>query len=163
MKPLYQISEDYQKIMDMIDESGEFNPEQLEMLGQVESDIEKKCESIVYITKNLDHMIEGVQKRICELEKREGKLVKQLSWLKNYLLNNLITLEKQELKTEEFDIKVRENKYALDIHSTDLIEDKYVKTTVNKTIDKRLIIEDLKKGIEVPGAEFKPTKSVVIR
>ncbi len=163
MTTLYELAGDYKKLLDSIHDCEEINPEHQTQLVEINDSIENKCKNIAIVIKNLEHIIDGLSERIENLVKRESYLVKKTNWLKGYLIDNLMQMQIKEIRTVDFDIKIRENKYQLEINRPDLIEQKYIRHKTTSTIDRQQIIKDIKEGINVEGAQFKTSRYLVLK
>lgn len=163
MKPLYEITNDYQKLVDLIENSDEITAEHLKMLGDIEGDAKQKCVNVASYIKNLQELDHGIDKAICEMAERQKKIGNKIESLKEYLKYNMESLNIKEVKSPHFDIKIRENNYALDIVDEFFIPKDYYREKLTVTLNREKIIKDMKNDIVIGGVQFKKTKTVSIK
>jgi len=163
MKPLYEISKEYQKVIALIENCDEILPEHLEMLGELETDAKSKIVNVGAYIKNLEEIDRGMENYISSMLERQKKINKKINSLKEYLKFNMELLDLKEVKTEEFDIKIRENNYALDILDESLIPKNYYKERISVSLDRQQLIKDLKDHIGIDGVQFIKTKSISVK
>ena len=68
---------------------------------------------------------------------------------------------RKKVKTELFTISIQKNTPALDITSEDNIGDEYYK--VERTLNKKDLLKDIKEGLIIDGVGIKQTESLRIR
>lgn len=163
MKPLYEYANEYQKVIDLIENCDEILPEHLEMLGDVSKDAHSKVVNVASYIKNLEFLSASISNAMDSIKKRKQATENKISSLKDYLKHNMQLLDLKEVVCGHFDVKIRNNNYALDIIDSSLIPDDYIREKLDVSIDKKKIINDLKNDVIVPGACFKTTSSVQIR
>lgn len=163
MRPLYQLASEYQKILDVIDESEDITPEHLEQLNSINNDINQKSANVGLAIKNIDCMLDGIQKEVALMSDRYKKLNKKREWLINYLKYNMQSSDIRKVQSSNIEINLRDYKYTLDIYDTGAIPAKYYKEKRDILINKKSIIEDLKQGEVINGAKFMTTTSVNIK
>jgi hypothetical protein len=163
MKPLYEYTNEYKKVIELIENCDEITPELMDMLESVSVDAKEKIKNVASYIKNLDAHADNIYKAIANMCERAVLIEKKITSMKNYLKHNMEALQVKEIKTPEFDIKIRYNNYSLDIQDTELLPKEYLKEKVTTQIDKKQIIKDLKNDVLVPGVTFKKTSSVNIK
>lgn len=154
MKPLYEYTNDYKKVIDLIEDAEEITPELMDMLESVSTDSKEKVKNVAAYIKNLELLSEQIDQATKNMIDRQHKILLKAEHMKNYLKHNMEELNLKELNTPEFDIKIRVNNYSLDISDPDLIPREYFKEKNSVNIDKYQIIKDMKNDVLVPGATF---------
>lgn len=160
---LYEISNEFAKIVDLIENCDEMTPELIEMLNTVSSDASAKVLNIGAVIKNLESESESMEKYIQDMMYRQKKTDRKVGSLKDYLRYHMDTLKLKKVESPEFDVQIRENQYALDLFDQALVPKEYIRVKESITISRADIIKDLKVGCDVPGARFVTTKSVLIK
>ena len=132
-------------------------------LSQVEDNIESKSESIAKLVKGIDGDIEALKEEEKRLAKRRKTLENKQNNIKLYLENQLKAMDIDKVKTPLFTISIQKNPPSVHILNEELIPNKYKKTETTISISKKDLLEDLKLGEIIDGAEIKQEKSLRIK
>ena len=163
MFKLYELTEMYQNIWELIDDE-EIDLEALEMaLTQIEDTIETKAESMAILVKSIEGDVVALKKEESRLAKRRKALENKQINIKNYLENQLNIMGIDKVKTKLFTVSLQNNPPSANILDENLIPEQYKKTVTTTSIVKKDILEDLKNGVAIEGAEIKQGKSLRIR
>ena len=160
---LYEISNEFQKVVDLIEKCDEMSPELIEQLNAVSEDASAKVINVAAYIKNLEVEAESMQTYLNNMRARQDKVEKRIESLKDYLRYNMDLLKLQKVESPEFDVQLRANQYSLDLFDQALVPKEYIRVKETVTISRADIIKDLKVGCDVPGARFVTTKSVLIK
>lgn len=161
MFKLYELAEMYRNIQELISDD-ETDTETLEnALSQVEGDINSKAENMAKLIRSIDGDIETLKAEEKRLANRRKTLENKQKNIKNYLEMQLKTMKIDKVKTPLFTVAIQNNAPSVKIIDENAIPEDFFKYT--KSIVKKDILEALKNGEEVPGAELKQTKSLRIR
>ncbi|MCF6464174.1 siphovirus Gp157 family protein [Clostridium sp. Cult1] len=161
MFKLYELAEMYRNIQDLINDD-ETGTETLEnALNQIEGDINSKAENMAKLIRSIDGDIETLKAEEKRLANRRKTLENKQKNIKNYLEMQLKTMKIDKVKTPLFTVAIQNNAPSVKIIDENAIPEDFFKYT--KSIVKKDILEALKNGEEVPGAELKQTKSLRIR
>lgn len=163
MTSLYEIAKEYLFLKtDLFDEeTGEVNETSLVRLSQVNDDAENKCINIVRFMKDMEAEHDAVSFERKRLQAREKSIESQIGRLKAYLINNMEKCEIQKISCPQFVISLRKNPESVEIYDDKAISSRYHKISVD--FNKSLMSQDLKAGLEVPGAKLVQRMSVSIR
>lgn len=158
---LYELTEAYRNIENLLSDE-EADTEALEKaLSQVEDSIENKAENIAKLVRNIDGDIKALKDEEKRLAGRRKALENKQRDIKKYLELQLKTLEIDKVKTKLFTIYIQNNAPSVKITDEEAIPEDFYK--YSKSIVKKDILEALKDGEEVPGAEINQTRSLRIR
>lgn len=161
MFKLYELTEMYQNIWDLIGDD-EADLETLERaLENIEDNINFKAESMAKLIKNIDGDIGVLKQEEKRLAERRRALENKQKNIKGYLEMQLKTMEIDKVKTPLFTVALQNNPQSVEILDEDTIPEEFIIYT--KSISKKEILAKLKEGQEVPGAEIRQTKSLRIR
>ncbi len=160
---LYEISNEFQKVVDLIENCDEMTPELIEQLNAVSTDASAKVINVGAVIKNLQADVESMENYIQQMLYRQKKIYKKIDSLKEYLKYNMDLLKLKKVESPEFDVQIRENKYSLELFDQALIPKEYFMSKETISVSRESIIKDLKVGCDVPGARFVTTKSVLIK
>lgn len=163
MFKLYELTEMYKNIQELINDD-EVDTEILESaLNQIEGDINSKAESIAKLVRTIDGDINTLKEEEKRLATRRRVLENKQKSIKNYLEMQLKTMEIDKVKTPLFTVALQNNPPSVNIIDENLIPIDFITTQTVTSISRRDILEALKDGKEIPGAELKQTKSLRIR
>lgn len=161
MFKLYELTEMYQNIQELIS-NDETNSEELEKaLREIKDNINSKVENIAKLIKNIEGDIEVLKIEENRLSERRRTLENKKDRIKNYLESQLKSMGISKVKTPLFTVSIQKNPPRIDIENEEIIPDSFVKYT--KSILKKDIIQALKNGKEVPGVKLIQTSSLRIR
>ena len=159
---LYNLTANYQQILDYIDNSEELDESLLiDTLESIDEAFEDKVISTAYVIKNNDADIETISNEIRRLQKLKQTKANANDRLKVYIKDNMLQLDKTKIKGDLFNVSVRNNAESVEILNESALPEDAFKVT--RTPDKTAIKEALKNGHEVDGATLKRTKSLQIR
>lgn len=136
-----------------------FEPGDLERL---EADFDMKLEACGIFVKNLNADIEAMKAERNRLSERIRTAEGKRDRLKAYMSDCMALTDTGRVTTARIDIG-RHKSYAVAIEDERAIPGAYKHTETIERIDKRDIMDDLKKGIEVPGAQLEERRSVTIK
>lgn len=158
---LYELTEMYKNIWDLV-EDDEVDLDTLETaLGQIEDNIEIKAESLAKLIKGIDGDIDTLKAEEKRLADKRRVLENKQKNIKGYLENQLRVMEIDKIKTPLFTVSLQKNPPSVEILDEDKIPEQFKKVTY--TVVKKDILEALKNGQVIEGAEIKQTKSLRIR
>ena len=158
---LYELSTAYNAILQQLEDADETQLEMLtDSLECVQASIEVKVDGISKMLKIISDTT-AIDAEINRLQGMKKAAQSKERWLKSYLQSQMEVMGLTKVKTDLFQISIQNNPPSVDDYDPALIPASYQKVTYD--IDRRRILEDLKKGIEVPGACLKQSQSIRIR
>lgn len=160
MATLYELEDKYNFLYNLDFDEAE-GDDWLKEIESVEADFETKAENIAKVQKNNNANIESRKaeiKRLQDLNKRDENTNKRLT---GYLKNSMEATGKLKFSTPLFSFYIKKNAPSLDIETEEHISDEYYK--VEKKLDKKELLADIKEGLLVDGVSVKQTESLVIR
>lgn len=158
---LFELTENYVKFFTMLEEADEITEELEEMANNLNIAIEEKSDNYVKMIKNLDADVEAYKNQEKQFNKKRKTAENKISWLKKNLQASMEQTGRKKVKTELFTISIQKNTPALDITSEDNIGDEYYK--VERTLNKKDLLKDIKEGLIIDGVGIKQTESLRIR
>lgn len=158
---LFELTENYVKFFTMLEEADEITEELEEMANNLNIAIEEKSDNYVKMIKNLDADVEAYKNQEKQFNKKRKTAENKISWLKKNLQSSMEQTGRKKVKTELFTISIQKNTPALDITSEDNIGDEYYK--VERILNKRDLLKDIKEGLIIDGVGIKQTESLRIR
>lgn len=159
---LYELKEYYyEALTNSVDlESGEiYDGKLFELLAEIQEAIETKLLNVACLIKATDYEIENFEEEIKKL-KRWKEIKENLSEnLRNFISSNLEKGKKIEDARAKISWRKSENVKIED----DFIPAKYFTEKIIRTIDKNLIKEDLKKGIDIKNCSIETKQNLQIK
>ena len=162
MSSLYQLTENYNNILELAD-----NPEVTEdmikeALDSISEEIELKAVNIAKLIKSIESDIARVKAEKDRLAAKEKSMSNKVKNLKEYLYSAMKLTGKEKIKTDLFSFNIQKNPASVNVISdTDIPEEFLVE--MPKQINKKAILEKLKAGETVPGGELQQTTSLRIK
>ena len=158
---LFELTENYVKFFTMLEEADEITEELEEMANNLNIAIEEKSDNYVKMIKNLDADVEAFKNVEKQFNKKRKTAENKIAWLKKNLQASMEQTGRKKVETELFTISIQKNTPSLDITSEDNIGDEYYK--VERTLNKKELLSDIKEGLIVDGVGIKQTESLRIR
>lgn len=158
---LFELTENYVKFFTMLEEVDEITEELEEMANNLNIAIEEKSDNYVKMIKNLDADVEAFKNIEKQFNKKRKTAENKIAWLKKNLQSSMEQTGRKKVETELFTISIQKNTPALDITSEENIGDEYYK--IERTLNKRDLLNDIKEGLIIDGVGIKQTESLRIR
>ena len=155
---LYELSADLMSLNDIED------VEDVEVIREIiEQQIQTKSTGIIAAVRNLESNIAAIDTEIKRLQ--ELKKIKQnnISRLKEYTKESMEDRGVKKLETSLGNISIRKTPPSVNVLDENLIPLEYIETKQVMSIDKKLILGDLKDGLVIPGVEIKQGTSLTIK
>lgn len=176
MSKLYEITHDYQKMLDIMssavlleretakESAFDFETSMNAELDQIKDSFENKVIAVAKYIRNLEAEAEAIEKAVAGMLERNKRLVKKANSFREYLQYNIErTGLCDNIKCPEFEIKIKTNPEKVNIVDESLIPDVYLKEKTVKSLDIAGIKKDIQSGFDVDGAELIRTRVLVIK
>ncbi|EAF1704649.1 siphovirus Gp157 family protein [Listeria monocytogenes] len=159
MSTLYSIQGKYQQLLNLAEQ---LDPELLkDTLESIDDELETKAENVAFVIKELEGQSLILEKETKRLAERKNTINNNVKRLKQSLFDAMITANKQKIKTNLFTLDIRKNPPSIIVEDESKLLNYLIEQP--KKIDKTKLGDDLKKGIEVPGAKIIQTERLQIR
>ncbi|AQP79443.1 siphovirus Gp157 family protein [Listeria monocytogenes] len=159
MSTLYSIQGKYQQLLNLAEQ---LDPELLkDTLESIDDELETKAENVAFVIKELEGQSLILEKETKRLAERKNTINNNVKRLKQSLFDAMITVNKQKIKTNLFTLDIRKNPPSLIVEDESKLLNYLIEQP--KKLDKTKLGDDLKKGIEVPGAKIIQTERLQIR
>ncbi|EAD1954453.1 siphovirus Gp157 family protein [Listeria monocytogenes] len=159
MATLYSIQGKYQQLLNLAEQ---LDPELLkDTLESIDDELETKAENVAFVIKELEGQSLILEKETKRLAERKNTINNNVKRLKQSLFDAMITANKQKIKTNLFTLDIRKNPPSLIVEDESKLLNYLIEQP--KKLDKTKLGDDLKKGIEVPGAKIVQTERLQIR
>lgn len=159
---LYELTQNYRNLEGLAEQEGLSIEMIQEALGQVEDDINIKIENTCKVIKEVEADTVGIDeeiKRLNSFKKSKENLVKNLKEYIGFEMNG-IGLNKVEGKL--FKVSFRKSK-AVNIIDQSKLEERFINRKVEEKANKKEIMNALKNGEIIEGAELIENKSLQIK
>jgi hypothetical protein len=155
---LYELSSAMTQVIELMENGAEGLEDTLEALNL---SFDEKVDNCVKMHRNLLAQAELCKAEAKRLSDRARAWEKQAEFLKRYTELEMRKMGVEEVKSSLFKIKLALNPPSVNVVDEELIPMDFY-TVPEPSISKSAILDALKKGIEVPGAELKQEKSLRI-
>ncbi|ELN9179037.1 siphovirus Gp157 family protein, partial [Listeria monocytogenes] len=150
MSTLYSIQGKYQQLLNLAEQ---LDPELLkDTLESIDDELETKAENVAFVIKELEGQSLILEKETKRLAERKNTINNNVKRLKQSLFDAMITANKQKIKTNLFTLDIRKNPPSVIVEDESKLLNYLIEQP--KKLDKTKLGDDLKKGIEVPGAKI---------
>lgn len=147
----------YLNLKDMDIEEGDLNA----ALENIDDEIETKADNIAKVLRDFDGDIEALKSEEERLAKKRKAIENRQKYLKEYLQNAMLVLDKRKFKTDLFSFNIQKNAPSLKILDESKIPEDYYK--IEKKLNKNDLKEAVKNGLFEDAAELVQTESLRIR
>lgn len=158
MAKLYELTDNYLKVLEMAQEDEEGY---LDTLESIEFEIEEKADGIAKVLAELNgdvNMLKAEEERLYNKRKAIENNAKRL---KTYLEEQMVLLDKKKFKTELFSFNVQKNAPSLEVTSEDNIPEEFYIT--ERKLQRSELLKAIKEGREVEGVGLKQSESLRIK
>jgi SMC interacting uncharacterized protein involved in chromosome segregation len=160
---LFEISTQYQSLMNDIAECDELTTEQLQAIESVDDSLQEKAKAVGAFIKNLEADYFAIHEAIKTMEDRARKVNAKIENLKEYLKCNLEKCDIKEIKSPYFDIRIKLNPASVIVNDENLIPEQYLKEKLYRFVDKAMIAKELKNNVLIPGVMLERRTRIEIR
>ncbi|HAB7413667.1 TPA_asm: hypothetical protein GYX24_14920 [Listeria monocytogenes] len=159
MSTLYSIQGKYQQLLNLAEQ---LDPELLkDTLESIDDELETKAENVAFVIKELEGQSLVLETETKRLAERKNTINNNVKRLKQSLFDAMITAKKQKIKTNLFTLDIWKNPPSVIVEDESKLLNYLIEQP--KKLDKTKLGDDLKKGIEVPGAKIIQTERLQIR
>lgn len=158
---LYELTLNYKNLEELLD-----NPEipdylLSDALKEINETFELKVENIAKVIRGQELDVIGLKEEIDRLTKIKRTKENRITYLKQYLKDNMQALDKLKVKGKLFTISVQNSAPSVEIKDLTLIPKEFIR--IIEEPSKKEILAELKDGKAIEGAELKVSKSLRIR
>lgn len=156
MNSLYQISADYQRAAQVLDDLGLDDETVSDTLESLSGDLEVKCENVAKFIQNSEATVDALKAAETRLSARRKSLEKRNDRMRDYLKSNMEACTIEKITCEYFQLSIKKNPPSVDIFDQAQIPPDYMTEPVAPppAPDKKLIAKAIKDGFNVPGCKL---------
>lgn len=165
---LYEIAEQY-KSLELLEASEDLPAEVIrDTLEGLTGDLQAKSVNVGLFIRNMEATAEAIEQAAATMKERADRAKKRAASLREYLLFNLQGCGITKIESPYFTLAVRNNPPSVVIDNEEDIPAEYWRQPLPpppppRAIDKKLIAEALKNGLEVPGAHSEQKQRLDIK
>lgn len=157
---LYELTDDYLKLMDLIDDPY-VDPEVFnDTLESIEGGIEDKADGYAKVIQGLKADLEGIKAEIDRLSGRKKTIENNIARMKQNLTSAMVLTGKRKFKTGLFSFSVRPSVSTV-IDNADAVPDEFVR--IKREPDKTAIKKAIQDGKEITFAHLEEKEGVTWR
>lgn len=159
---LYELSEQFKNLEALLEREDLPQEDIIKALENVEYDINTKLEGICKFIKSIESDVIGIETEEKRLSAMKQTKKNSIVSIKEYMMLQMKGLNIANVKTPLFTVRIQNNPPSVNVIDEELISYGY-KIPQPAILDKKFILQALKQGIEVPGAELKISESLRIK
>lgn len=158
---LFDLTENYVKFFAEFENADEITDEMQEMANNLNVEIEEKCDNYAKMIKNLEADVEAFKNQEKKFNEKRKSAENKVKWLKQNLQASMELQNRKKVKTDLFSFNIQKNAPSLEIKDEKNIDDSYY--VIERKLNKRELLNDIKEGLIVDGVELKQSESLRIR
>lgn len=158
---LFELTENYVKFFTEFENADEITEEMQEMADNLNVEIEEKCGNYAKMIRNLEADVEAYKNQEKIFNEKRKIAENKVKWLKQNLQASMELQNRKKVKTDLFSFNIQKNAPSLEITNENNIDDSYY--VIERKLNKRELLSDIKEGLIVDGVELKQTESLRIR
>ena len=162
MATLYELTGEFEALMQMAEEQGLTQKDIEDTLEGIEYEIEEKAESYARVIRSLEEDANGLGNEIKRLTDKKNTINNNIRSMKKNLEKTMVETGKRKFKTKLFSFRIQANPPSAKIEDESKIPEIYLIPQQPK-IDKKALLKDLKAGQEVEGVRLVQTESLRIQ
>ncbi len=162
MSKLYDIGSRYRNIQELLDNLEFPNEEIKKAFDGIDEEFNIKVENIAKLIRSMKVDVEGINDEIKRLQDRKRVLENRVETLKRYVYDQMNSIGKKKIQGKLFTLAIQRNPKQVIVKDSKSIPGKYLVPQEPK-IDKKLILQDIKIGVEVNGVDIAQNESLRIR
>lgn len=151
MPNLYQISQQYQAVTELEDVPSEVVADTLEALG---GEFEDKAVALIQHTFNVGSDIDAIDREIHRLKAMKASKEAFIERLREYLKANMQACGIPKISHPLFTITLIKPRKMVKVVDEKALPDEYVEVEVVAKPKKKELLQDMKEGKAIPGAEL---------
>lgn len=155
---LYTLTQNYQQLLDMIEDGADVG----DTLEAMDEAVENKAEGYAMVIRSVLANVEGIKAEEKRLAEYRRSMEKNVERMKRNLQESMKAMDKPKIKTSLFNITIRKNPPKLEITDDSLIPPYYFIEQAPK-IDNASLKDALKNGETIDGAMLVQGESLNIK
>lgn len=139
---------------ELLNAGGELTPFLEEMVDSVESKLASKADSYSAVMQRLYSSSDYLKAKALRYEKAAKALVAYADQMNDRIRETMLRMKRTEIQGNDSIFQLRKIAPAVVVEDETLLPGKYFITKTAVAVSKTLIADDIKEGLEVPGAKL---------
>lgn len=156
---LFKLSQNYMQVIHMVEELDEETLK--DTLDSINESIELKVENTAYVIKTLEANSKAYKDEMDRMAKSKKTIDNNIKNLKLYMQQAMEQTGMDKIEGKLIKVSIQNNPPSVYVTQEESLKEYMVEQP--KKLDKRALLDDLKQGVEVAGAELQQTRSVRIK
>ena len=155
MSSIYELNAALNMLLDMDQEDQAV----IDTLEAIEMESDEKCINIIKYMKHLDDQSEIAKAEIARISAIKASNDKRSAQLKEHVLKNMESREINKIESSLYKITRIKPHAMCEVFDESMIPEKYKTVKTIESIDKKLLLTELKAGEEIKGAKLSESKA----
>lgn len=160
MANLYELTNNYKTVLDMADELDEQTL--IDTLESIKEPLEEKVDNTAKLVKSMENDVKAFKEEETRLKQRRQTIENNIKRIKERLQYDLESNDLDKIEGATFKVAIQNNPVSVKILDEKMIPKGYFIEQEPK-LNKKELLEDMKRGEEIFGAELQQTRSIRIR
>ena len=156
---LFKLSQNYMQVIHMAEELDEETLK--DTLDSINESIELKVENTAYVIKTLEANANAYKDEMDRMAKSKKTIDNNIKNLKLYMQQAMEQTGMDKIEGKLIKVSIQNNPPSVYVTQEESLKEYMVEQP--KKLDKRALLDDLKQGVVVAGAELQQTRSVRIK
>lgn len=156
---LYKLSQNYQQVVNMAEELDEETLR--DTLESIEESIELKVENTAYVVKTFEAKARAYKDEMERMDKAKKAIDNNVKTMKLYIQQVMEQVGAELIEGKTIKVSIQSNGPSVLVEREDSLKEYMIEQPMK--LDRRSLLEDLKQGVVVYGAELQQTRSIRIK
>lgn len=156
---LFELTQNWNEVVEIAEQ---LNPETLkDTLDSINEAIDVKVENTAYVIKTLEANVAAIaleEKRLAAMKSSQMNNIKNL---KLYIQESMEKVGLDKVQGKTIKVAIQNNPQSVRVEDEEALKEYLVEQAPK--LDRKALLNDLKNGVEVHGAELQQTRSIRIR
>jgi hypothetical protein len=163
--PLYQIAAQHRGLQRLAEEGDVDGTAIADTLEGLVGDFEERANAVAMVIGNLEASADAIAEAAKAMQARAKRLNERAAGIKTYLKIHMLACQITRIECEYFVIRLVKNPPRVDIADEAAIPDEFRvwPEPPPPTIDRKALLDALKKGREIPGAQIAQDERIEIK
>ena len=163
MSALYELTADFKAVAQRLEEM-ELDADTIrDTLDGYSADFDNKVIAIASLIRNLEETADSIRAAEVMMGSRRNAMQKKAEWLREYVINNMKAIGKDEINCPLFSVKVRTNRPSVVVADDAYIPVAYQVEKFVVTPDKKALLKALESGEKLEGVSLVCSNTLSIK
>lgn len=165
MTSLYVLSNEYRAVANTLEDMDLPAESVRDTLEGLAGDLEAKAANVAMVVRNLETTISAIKEAEEQMKARREALENRAESIKGYILENMVTSGINVISCPHFVLKTRNNPPSVAIFNAYAVPSEYINPPelMPTSFNKGMMREDMKNGVDIPGARLIQKQRLVIK